>query len=226
VAEHRPSVSFVAAALAGLVASCDLTPPPRAMREPDSTDEDDPMALMAEPHSAEGPLRDVAVVVRGKAPERYRQALERALMRAGLKVVEVGQPADFDLDLAIDADAEDIPIETEDSSEEEVDKEFERFRAKLVITRGDQPVATLESTPRFELRTVTASGKTLSTKRSLDQADIEFCGAGMNGLVTKLVHSAAVNEEATRIMATKPANPSDAAVDGTIDATSDAAQGG
>src|SRR5262249_42892767 len=143
---------------------------------------------------------------------------ERALGRAGMKVADAGQTADIELDLAIDADAEDVPIETEESSDEEVDKEFERFRAKIVVARAGAPVATLESTPRFELRTVTASGKVLATKRSLDQADIEFCGAGMNGLVTKLVHSAAVNEAATAVAATAKTNVPDAAVDATSDA--------
>ena len=207
---HRSRAVLSAALLVCVAGACDLTPPPRAMREPDTIDEDDPTALMTEPHAAEGALREVGVVVRGKAPERYRQALERALLRAGMKVVEVGQPADLAIDIAIDADAEDVPIESEDSPDEEVDKEFERFRAKLVVTRGDQPVATLESTPRFELRTVTASGRVLATRRSLDQADIEFCGAGMNGLVTKLVHSEAVNEAAKAAVAAKPADASSA----------------
>jgi len=201
---HRPSACVVAAALVGVLA-CDLTPAPRAMREPDSTDVDDPSALMSEPHHAEGALAEVTFSVKGKVADRYRQALERALLRAGMKVAEEGQTADLELELAVDADAESVPLPS-DSSDEEIDKEFERVLAKLSITRGGEPVATIESTPKFELRTVTASGKVLGTKNTLDQVDIEFCGAGMNGLVTKLVHSAAVNEAATAIRAARGAS--------------------
>jgi hypothetical protein len=199
-----PALVGLASIAGGAIAACDLTPPPRAMREPDSVDEDDPTALMPEPHAAEGALKEVGVSVKGKAPDRYLQALERALLRAGMKVVEQGQTADLVLDLSIDADAEAVPIETEESGDEEVDKEFEHIRGKLVVTRGDQPVASVESAARFELRTVTASGRVLATKRTLDQVDMEFCGAGMNGLVTKLVHSAAVNEAAKAALASKP----------------------
>src|SRR5262249_54087758 len=87
---HRPSAVLIAAALAGALA-CARTPAPRAMREPDSTDVDDPSALLSEPHHAEGALAEVTFSVKGKVADRYRQALERALLRAGMKVAEEGQ---------------------------------------------------------------------------------------------------------------------------------------
>jgi len=138
----------------------------------------------------------VTVSVRGKAADRYRQALERALDRAGVKVAEQGATPDLELDLDVGVDEERMVLESESSGDETVEREYERFMARLVVTRGGNAVATIDSTPRFELRTVTSSGNVLKTKRTVDQADIEFCGAGMNGLVTKLVHSGPVNDAA------------------------------
>lgn len=212
---------FAALVFAAFLA-CDLTPPPRAMREPDTTDNDDPAALMPEPHKAEGALTQVTFVVKGRAADRYRRALERALGRADIHVVDFGNPSDMEIELDVDGDEEAVALENE-ATEEEIDKELIRYHARMTVLRGGQPIASIESSPRFELRTVTYSGNVLSTKRSLDQADIEFCGAGMNGLATKLVHSAAVNEAATAAKASTPPPSADAGAGAGDAASGDAA---
>lgn len=185
----------------------------RDARPPRLTPRDDNGAsLMATPDKAKGALAAATFAVEGSAADRYKRALERALLRADLRVVDAGAPADFAIVLEVDVEESREQVDEPDVEQppEGIDLELARYVSRASVMRGAEAVARLESAPTFELRTVTGAGAVLKTRRSKDQADAEFCGAGMNGLVAKLVHSAEVEQAAAALARPRPAASSSA----------------
>ena len=158
-----------------------------------------PPTTMAPP-KATGAMTSASLVVRGNAATRYRAAFERALLRAGCKVVDAAAQA-FDLELVLQVDTdydEEVPEDVDDGNPNQIGLEVAKYKAIVTVRRrgSETAVERFEISPKFGLREVTAEGRPLKTMMSKEQADVEFCGPGLDQLIGKLVTSQTVEQAA------------------------------
>jgi hypothetical protein len=146
---------------------------------------------------ATGAVAELSVVVRGVAPERYKRALERALIRSNLKVGDAKSDA-FDLELVLEVSTdvqEEIEADADPDDPNTVGHEMAKYLARITVRSADgTTIDKIEANPDFELRLLSGSGAAIKTIRSKEQADVEFSGEGMNQLASKLVTSEAVSK--------------------------------
>ncbi len=198
-------LAIVALGPATAIVGC--PPTPRTSDFEPSTDD----AEGTPPSKAEGSLAALTVTVAGTADKKYRSALERALARADVSVLDpnaspspsasasasaapatpgASQGPDLELRLAVSMDISELIEKTDDPDDiNTLSHETARYTAKVSVVRAGKVLVDLEVNPDVELRVLTGSGAVVKTVHSREQADLEFSGAAMNLLVSKLLHN-------------------------------------
>jgi hypothetical protein len=168
--------------------------------------DDDQPATPAVQAKATGAVATLSVVVHGTAPDRYKRAFERALLRSDLKVADAASTA-FDLELVLEVTSdvqEEIDADADPDDPNTVGHEMAKYLARVTVRTPDgSTIDKVEANPDFELRLLSGMGGAIKTIRSKEQADVEFSGEGMNQLASKIVTSEAVSKFA----AARPVTP-------------------
>lgn len=193
-------------------------PTPRAIPEEDPRDAVDDVDGATAP-KAEGSLAALTFVVTGPAEKKYRSALERALGRAELAVIDptaspspspsgsasAGASAaavDLELRLAVSVEVEELIDKDADPDDPNtLSHETARYTARISVVHAGKTLVELDVRPDVELRVLTSGGAVVKTVHTREQADLEFSGGAMNLLVAKLLHADAVRELAETLHA-------------------------